>query len=171
MRSPLDNPDFSGEAASVLGLMLGQSEAEARALVEANPQLVYHPDESNFGRFYVDDASGPAGDHALFYCQWPDGRPDMGHLVIYGRAARLLAHGFDRLVGAASYEAMEPEVKVWLGLPDRSVVTLDVGMIGLKHTNHVFERRGIEVIDVVASGDAPRVYIVLSKPSLMVRSP
>ena len=168
-RSPMEDPAFSSLGATALKLGLGMTRADAMAVVEANPDLVYHADTANPERFYVDDAGGPAGDPALFYAQWPEGRPDMGRLVVYARAARLLAPGTDLLLSAPSYEAMDPAVKAWLGPEDRAVVTLDIPSIELKLTSHVFEQRGIEITDYSSQGDPPHIIVAFVKPALMAR--
>lgn len=158
---------FVGTDASVLGLRLGQTWDEAKAIVDANPELVFDLDEANPGRFYVQDAAGGSGDAALFYCQWPDDRKTMGRLVIYPRAKRLMPEGAARLLGLRSLADASPDVKAWLGQPDRSVVTLDIASIGLRLTTHVFESRAIEVVDYASSGEAPSVILALVVPELL----
>jgi hypothetical protein len=161
---------FVGTDASVLGLRLGQTWDEAKAIVDAHPDLVFDLDEANPGRFYVQDAGGGPGDLALFYCQWPDGRKTMGRLVIYPRAKRLMPEGAARLLGLPSLADASPAVAAWLGKPDRSVVSLDIPSIGLKLTTHVFEPRAIEVTDYASSGDAPNVILALVVPELLERA-
>lgn len=161
---------FVGTEASVLGLRLGQTWDEAKAIVEANPDLVFDLDEANPGRFYVQDAGGGAGDTALFYCQWPDDRKTMGRLVIYPRAKRFMPEGAARLLELRSFGDASPDVATWLGKPDRSVVTLDIPSIGLKLTTHVFESRAIEVVDYASSGEAPHVILALVAPELLERA-
>jgi hypothetical protein len=158
---------FRGEAAELLGLHLGMSWDEAKAVCDAHPRLVWKKDDYNPGRAYVEDAQkSDGGDPALFYLQWPDGRKDMGRMVIYGRAKQFVPAGTASLLDARSLKDMPADVRAWLGDADRSVVTLDIQSIGLKHTTHVFERRGIEVIDHVAS-DSRGVYVALALTELL----
>lgn len=158
---------FVGTEASILGLRLGQTWEEAKAIVDANPDLVFDLDEANPGRFYVNDAGGGPGDVALFYCQWPNNRKTMGRLVIYPRVRRFMPEGAARLMDMPSLAAAPPAVSAWLGQPDRSVVTLDVPSIGLELVTHVFEQRAIEIVDYTSSGEPPHTIFVLVVPELL----
>lgn len=165
--SLLEVEGFTGTDASILGLKLGLGWDEAKAIVDANPELVFDLDEPNPGRFYVNDAGGEPGDPALFYCQWPDGRETMGRMVIYGRAKRFMPASAAPLFDMPSLAEAPAAVRAWLGEPDRSVVTLDIPSIGLKLTTHVFERRALEVIDYSSSGEPPHVMIAVVVPELL----
>ncbi len=166
----VDAAEFRGDAADLLGLHLGMTWEEAKAVCVAHPQLLWSPDTANKGRAYVNDArNDDGGDPALFYLQWPDGRPDMGRMVIYGRAAQFVTGRTAKLLRAVSLAEMDPEVRAWLGTPDRAVVTLNIESIGLKHTTHVFEARAIEVIDHMSDGRQVKVIVALVHPELLQR--
>ncbi len=162
----LSEAGLRGDRVSLLGLHLGMTWDEAKAAVAAHPDMSYQAD-SNPGRFYVNDTSITDGDPALFYCQWPDSRTDMGRMVIYPRATRFVPEGTRKLLAAPSLAEMPADVKAWLGEPTRSVVTLDIPAIGLKLTTHVFEERSIEVIDYVSSGEPGHVSLAIMVPELL----
>ena len=162
----LSQPGFRGDQATILGLHLGQTWDEAQAVVRADPRLLLVLDEPNPGRFYVHEVGGPDGDRALFYCQWPSG-PGMARMVIYARALRFLPAGDAGLFGGTSAATLPAAVKAWLGPETRSVVTLDIEMIGLKLTSHVYESRSLEVTDFVSTGDPPHVFVAFVRPDLL----
>ena len=162
----LANANFRGDKAIILGLSLGQTWDEARTVVQANPELTIR--EGTSRRFHVYDRGGPTeGDRAVFLCQWAEGTAGMGRLVIYPRIARFLPAGDARLFVARSVATLPPDVKSWLGPEDRAVVSLNVR--SAKITDHVYEKRALEVSDTSVVFHAPEVQVSFVRPGLHAR--
>jgi hypothetical protein len=162
----LTDANFRADKARILGLGIGQTWDEARKIVEADSNLTIREHSST--RFYVyDRAANDEDDAAVFYCQWPDGAAGMGRLVIYPGIARFLPPADRRLFLARSAASLPADVQHWLGPEDRAVVSLKARSV--KITDHVYEKRALEISDVRLVFHSPQVFVSFVRPDLLSR--
>jgi len=126
------------------GVALGMTHEEARrVLSESRVAVVVEDDTANPGRLYIYERT-PNGDKgaSLLYLIWEPSDPALARVTVFHGAAPYLHGDTRQLLTEAALDPQSP-IGQRLGKPDRSAVTLDISMIGLKHTTYLYAARGL----------------------------
>ena len=149
-----------------MGLHLSMTRRTAEAFLRRSPKLIGEPDTYNPGRIYVygKTAKGKKGD-ALLYLIW-DGQVTMKQITVFEDVQPFLNADFNKLFTLEALDKDSQFARDFIGVPDRSEVTLDIRTTRYKHITYYFDRIGLELTRKIDDGrDVGVVFaLVPSKP-------
>jgi hypothetical protein len=161
-----DSKDYT-----IYGLRLGLTRQEAEKILAASDVLKGVQDDFNPSRIYVyyRDESKAEKDSVL-YLIWKPGQARLSEITVFTGFKDSLTDNFKRLLTSEAADQSSDFVKSFVGLPDRSKVTLDVRSIGLKNTTYYYERLGLEVTNVHDSEGDQVVFALVAKTPQVKRA-
>jgi hypothetical protein len=161
-------PDFRSDRASVLGVRLGMSMADAKAKIadHASAGFSVKPDGANSTRLYINAAS--ASDSVL-YLIWAPGDARLGEITVFRAFEPWLQGGTKRLLQSDAVDVSSVAGR-FLGKPDRSGISLDIPEIGLRHVTHIYDARWIQLTEQEDGSTSPtkKVVFALASPEFRV---
>ena len=139
---------FSCEKASVYGVHLGMSFAEAQEVLNKQSNLRWWIDKGHTtsdNRIYVNEKVGD-DEAELLYLIWSEGRERLNKIVLFESMETRLVGKTKKLL---STDAIEPDsefYRTYVGAAQSEEVTLDVDIIGLKHITYYYPDRYFQLI-------------------------
>lgn len=145
--------EFRSDKVTLFGVHLGMSRKGAEEILRRNEKLSVEEDEKNATRLYVSDRTEDGSKNLnIAYYIWPPEVDELAQITIFEGCAPYLVGRTKRLPTA---DAITPESDIYesfLGAPDRSEVTLEIAMIGVKQTTYYYDSKRLNVINNCDNG-------------------
>ena len=142
-------PTLTSNQISVFGIRIGMTKREVNEMLSENSNLYYYEDKSHSTpdhRVYVYDKDRDGKkQNCILYLIWSNGKKDLDRITFFEGFESYLVGKASKLLTLEESDDQSNFFHEYLGDPSSSAITLEVPMIGVKHTTYYYDAKGIEV--------------------------
>lgn len=132
---------------TVIGFRLGMTHEEAWQLIRTSPDLTGKVDEHNPSRIYVSATGVQDESSGLLLLLWEPNEAYMRSITVSSNAKQHLAPNFQGLLSMDAVGMMTSErMREFVGVPNRSRISLEIPQIDLKHIAYHYDKIGLEIV-------------------------
>jgi len=165
-----DNPETligsNSSDYSVSCIRLGITQDQAWLILEKSDSLIGIKDQINPSRIYV-YSKNPDGSKgkAVLYLIWEPGTAEMKQITVFQDYRSTLSRNFSRLLTLEAIDKDSAFKRKFIGYANRSEITLEVPIQGLKCRSYFYDEIGLEIgHQHILDGDQVVFALFQSKP-------